>query len=302
MRQLIQSLVLMVLALVGVISPRVSSAEEPVQIVAVNYPLAYFADRILGDAAEVRFPVPRDIDPSFWRPLIAEISAIQSADLILLNGASFATWVDRVSLPRSKIVITSVGFADRYIATESITHSHGDGGEHSHEGTASYTWLNPLHAIAQAEAIAAAAINRGLVEEDGAERRLSELRAELEALDSAVRAAFETAPQMAFIATHPRYHYVAEAYDAAIASLEWDAGAAPTEAELADLAALMAETDAKVLIWEAAPPDAALAATQALGLRNVVFPPLAHAVDGADFVEALSAGLLALPDASGLTD
>ncbi|MEM9344283.1 MAG: metal ABC transporter substrate-binding protein [Pseudomonadota bacterium] len=271
-------------------------AQDKPRVVAVNYPLHYFAERILGDAVEVAFPVPEGVDPSFWRPSISDISDIQSADLILLNGAGFAAWIDRVSLPRSKIVNTSAGFKDSYIATETITHSHGDGGEHSHEGTATYTWLDPDLAALQAESIATAAVARGLVAEADIAPRLAALRAELEALDAEATAAVADLQDTILIATHPRYQYFARAYGVTIRSLEWEAGAAPTADQLATLEALATETGARVLIWESQPPAEALEATAALGLRNVVFDPLANTVPGTDLLRAYSDSLTALSD------
>jgi zinc transport system substrate-binding protein len=70
----------------------------------VNYPLKYFAERIGGDHVRVEFPAPADVDPAYWNPALAGISAFQKADLILLNGAGYAKWIAKVSLPRSKIV------------------------------------------------------------------------------------------------------------------------------------------------------------------------------------------------------
>ena len=79
-----------------------AAADKPV-IAAVNYPLAYFAERLGGDAVEVLFPVPADRDPAFWRPKLAEIAAIQQADVIALNGAGYAGWTTKASLPRSRV-------------------------------------------------------------------------------------------------------------------------------------------------------------------------------------------------------
>ncbi len=251
-------------------------AQDKPQIVAVNYALQYFAERLVGDAVEVVFPVPQDVDPSFWRPSIADISMIQSADLILLNGAGFATWVDRVSLPRSKLVNTTAGIEDQFIVTESITHSHGDGGTHSHEGLASYTWLDPTLAIAQAEAIATAITRRDLAPTTEVEARLATLRADLEALDATASASLADAQGVSMIATHPRYEYFARRYGLSISALEWEAGAMPTVAEFADLQALVQETDAGLLIWEAVPPAGADEAAAGLNLKSAIFTPLAH--------------------------
>jgi len=286
----------------GLLVATAVAAQEKSKVVAVNYPLQYFAQRVLGDAAQVEFLVPEDVDPSFWRPSIADISAIQSADLILLNGAGFATWVDRVSLPRSRVVNTSAAFEDQFIVTETITHSHGDGGEHAHDGLASYLWLDPRLAIAQAEAIAQAAIQRDLAPADAIEGRLEDLRADLEELEQQAQSALSGASNAVLIATHPRYQYIGRSYDLTINALEWEAGAAPSQDQLADLNALKEETNASVLIWEAAPPAAALGAVERLGMKNTVFPTLAHPPAEGDFIaaykKALEALAAALKDAS----
>ena len=272
--------------LVAVLSANAGLAQERLRIVAVNQALQHFADRLLAGAAEVVFPVPVGVDPSFWRPSIADISMIQSADLILLNGAGFATWIDRVSLPRSRVVNTSAAIEDEFIVTESITHSHGDGGEHSHEGIASYTWLDPILAIAQAEAIASSVIARDLAPAPEVEARLADLRSDLTALDAAVRDTMSGLQEVEMIATHPRYQYFARRYDLSVTSLEWEAGSMPTEVQLAELERLSTGRAARILIWEAEPPQEAIEAAEAIGLQTVVFEPWASQSASEAFSEA----------------
>lgn len=262
-----------------------AAAQDRPTIITVNYALQHFAERLTGDAADVVFPVPQGVDPSFWRPSIGDISTIQSADLILLNGAGFATWIDRVSLPRSKAVNTTADIEDQFIRTESITHSHGEGEEHSHEGTASYTFLDPMLAIAQAEAVADAIIARRIAPADEVEAQLSNLRTDLEALDATNRTTLDGLQDVAIITTHPRYQYFARRYGLSVSSLEWEAGAMPTEAERADLVGLIERTGARILIWEAEPPADAVQLATELGLKSVVFAPMAHGVEGRSFTQ-----------------
>mgnify|MGYP000320192187 CR=1 FL=1 len=88
----------------------------------------------------------------FWKPAPEQIAAYQKADLILLNGASYAKWVAHVSLPASWMVDTSASFADQFIPLkDQVTHSHGLAGKHEHGDVAFTTWLDPLQAIVQAE-------------------------------------------------------------------------------------------------------------------------------------------------------
>ena len=77
------------------------------RICVVNYPLKYFSERIAGKTARVEFPVPAGVDPVYWTPGAEIIETYQKADLILLNGASYAKWINKVSLPKSKLVDTS---------------------------------------------------------------------------------------------------------------------------------------------------------------------------------------------------
>ncbi len=77
-------------------------------IYTVNYPLKYFAERIAGKHAKVMFPAPKNVDPAYWMPDRKTILNYQKADLILLNGAHYAKWTEKVSLQRSKMVNTSL--------------------------------------------------------------------------------------------------------------------------------------------------------------------------------------------------
>lgn len=266
-------------------------AQDRLSISAVNYPLAYFAERIAGDVADVRFAVPDDVDPSFWRPGIADITAIQSSDLILLNGAGFADWTARTTLPRSRSVMTSAAFEDAFIATETITHAHGEGGQHSHTGTANYLWLDFAQAQMQAEAIAAAILRRAPEAEDTIAMNLAALVADLNALDTQAREVGAAAQGVQMIASHPRYQYFARAYGIAIDAVEWGRGEPVSDARLAALQELAEGTNATVFIWEAEPDEAARAAVESLGMTNVVFPPLANRPTGDDFMGAMSASL-----------
>ena len=260
--------------------------DQPV-VATVNYPLAWMAERLGGDAVEVLFPVPEGRDPSFWRPGLSEIGAIQQADLIALNGAGFATWTTRTSLPRSRIVDTSAGFSDAYIATQSVTHSHGADGEHSHTGTASYTWLDFAQAAQQAEALAAAMQRRMPELSDQIDAALPSVLADLAALDAETRSALTALQGKTILATHPRYQYFARAYGLDITSLEWDAGAMPDDAQWAELQAIADQTGASLLIWEAAPPAAALDRAHEMGLMSLVFSPLATRPASGDFLSVM---------------
>lgn len=271
----------------------VTAQDRPV-VATVNYPLAWMAERLGGDAVDVFFPVPEGRDPSFWRPGLSDIAAIQKADLIALNGAGFATWTARTSLPRSRIVDTSAGLSDSFISTQSVTHSHGADGEHSHTGTASYTWLDFAQAAQQAEALAQAMQRRMPDLSNQVAEALPSLLSDLTALDADARDTLAALQGTTILATHPRYQYFARAYGLEIAALEWEAGAMPDDGQWQELQDMAARTGANLLIWEAAPPPQAMDRARQLGLRSVVFSPLAGRPAEGDFVSVMRAQIAAI--------
>ena len=204
-----------------------------------------------------------------------------------------------MSLPRSRVVNTSAAIEDQFIVTESITHSHGDGGEHSHEGLASYVWLDPVLAIAQADAIASAVIARDLGAAQDVEARLDMLRSELTELDAMAQEVLSSVQDVTIVATHPRYQYFARRYGLSVISLEWEAGAMPGDDAISELAQIVEENDARILIWEAEPPVAAIEAAQSLGLQSVVFNPWASQGAAGSFLDAYKTAVSGIAGAMG---
>jgi zinc transport system substrate-binding protein len=275
------------------------AAQDRPVVATDNYPLAYFAQRLGGGEVDVVFPVPDGIDPSFWRPGISDITAIQKADLIALNGAGFSTWPTKASLPRSRTVDTSAGFQDRLIKTETVTHSHGEGGQHSHTATANYTWLDFSLAMEQAKVLADAMIRQMPERASQIETQREALLADLTGLDTRAADLGAEAADLSMIASHPRYQYFASAYGLTISSVEWDAQEEPTKAQWTAFEKLQAETGARLFIWEAEPSVSSRERMSTLGLVNVVFPPLATTPTEGDFLDLMIATLERLKEAIG---
>jgi len=263
-------------------------AADKLAIYTVNYPLAYFAERLAGDLARVEFPAPPDVDPAFWTPDLEAVAAYQAADLILLNGAGYARWVDRVSLPTSRLVNTSRSFADRYIETAGgVSHSHGPGGEHSHAGTAFTTWLDLDQAARQAEAVAQAVIRKRPDEKDRVERNLQALRGELLALDTRLARLGAAAASRPLLASHPVYQYLARRYSLNIKSVMWEPGVAPTPGQWAELEKLLAGHPAHRMLWEGSALPETVERLRTLDVESFVFDPCANRPKAGDFLSVM---------------
>jgi zinc transport system substrate-binding protein len=128
-------------------------------VMTVCYPLQFLAEQIAGDEIDVECVVPPDADGSQWRPGREEISHLQAAKMIVINGrgAEYANWLTMASIPDSRLCETATrGLSLKdYIAVDDIriVHSHGPEGEHSHPTMVAYTWLDPVIAEKQARYI-----------------------------------------------------------------------------------------------------------------------------------------------------
>lgn len=188
-------------------------AESSLNLVASNYPLAYFAERLFGKHARVNLPAPPGEDPAFWKPSAQAVSLMQKADLVILNGADYEKWLPKVTLSRLKLVDSAAGFKDRFIVIENaVTHSHGPGGEHSHAGTAFTTWLDFTQAAEQADAIARVASRKYPNLKTEIATNLQNLQADLQQLDDEFRRVTASNPTRSLFASHPVYQYMARRY------------------------------------------------------------------------------------------
>jgi len=271
------------------LSGSVGVAAERLIAYTVNYPLQYFAQRIAGDHAEVVFPAPPDVDPAFWQPDAETIGDFQRADVILLNGAGYAKWVSKVSLPRRKLVDTSAGFRERYIEKEGgVSHSHGREGAHSHAGTAFTTWLDFTQAVEQARAVRDALSRRMPDRADTLAANFHGLERDLLAFNARLEAIVARDPAKPLLASHPVYQYLARRYSLNLRSVLWEPGAMPSESEWRGLAKLHETHPATWMLWEAEPSAENRARLRQLGVQSAVFDPCANRPAAGDFLSVMS--------------
>ena len=259
-------------------------------IYVTNYPLQYFAQRIGWDQVQVELPVPGDIDPAFWEPSAGDLSQLQEADLIVLNGATYEKWLQTASLPQSKMVDTAEPFNDRWIAIkETVTHQHGPEGEHSHEGTAFTTWVNPMLAIEQAATIRDRLSDQFPIHADVFAANFGTLEQDLLAIDDQIAELVDNSTQreQPLLASHPVYDYFAERYGLNLESVLWEPETFPDDAQWAELEELLTVHPAQWMIWEGDPIPESVERLQSLGVQSVVFDPAGNVPETGDFLAVM---------------
>lgn len=288
------------LAACGGSGPEAASPESRARpvVAAVSYPLAYFAETIGGALVDVVFPVPADVDPAFWQPTPEEIAVYQQADVVLANGAGYASWLRTASLPMSRFVDTSQAFADQLIETDdAVLHSHGPEGDHSHGMTAFTTWLDPTLAIEHARAVCVAL--EALLPEarDELRGRLAEIEALLADIDARQAAASDS--EVPVLGSHPVYQYLARRYALDLVSLHWEPDVEPDEKAWAELDELLVEHPARAMLWESEPLSAVSVMLAERGIASHVYAPMGNRPDEGDLLQGWERNYGSLTQAFG---
>ncbi len=275
-----------------------NAAAGVLQVVATNYPLEYFASRIGGDRVRVEFPMAGEGDPMEWAPTSAGVQALQKADLIITNGATYEKWLSQVTLPEASLVDTSANFSDRLIEVQdAVTHQHGPEGEHSHAGTAFTTWIDFELAARQATAVAAAFSTARPQWTEEFAQRLQPLLQDLAAVDAAMQTAAKSWSGHPLVVSHPVYHYWARRYQLDTHPVHWEPDVVPDPTAVQELKSLLESHPAKVMIWEDEPTTEIAELVKGLGLSIIVFNPTGNRPATGDWLSQMQANIANLQNA-----
>lgn len=263
-------------------------AESVPVVFASNYPLHYFVERMASGLVEVQFPASAAGDPSSWTPTPEAITAMQQADLVFLNGASYEQWLTTVSLAQSKLIDTAAGFEDRFLASEeTVTHSHGPEGEHEHQGTAFTTWMDLTLATEQARAVKTALATLLPEHTSHLDEQLAQLEGELSALDAELKAAVASNPERHVFFSHPVYQYFQDRYGIAGTSVHWEPDAMPDEAMWRAFAHELDHNPSSWMLWEGEPLPEIVERLKEFGVESAVVDPTANTPENGDFLSVM---------------
>ena len=260
-------------------------------VLATNYPLYFFASEIAGDLVDVQMP-DIDGDPAMWIPGPSDLAQIQTADLIILNGAGYESWLGVTSLPSGLLLDTTADIQEQLLPIDNVTlHQHGPEGEHSHQGTAFTTWLDPLIAMEQARAIEGALSVFAPAHSETFQLNLTTLEEKLEMMDQSFEEVFSKFKDQPLVFSHPVYQYLQQRYTINGRSVHWEPYTEPGVKDWVGFQNLLQEHPVKLMLWEGPPLTNTVARLQEQGIRSVVFDPAANKPASGDYFSVMNANL-----------
>ena len=273
------------------------------RVVAAFYPLAYVAERVAGDAAEVINLTPPGVEPHDLELTPSQVRDLAAADLVLYLGEGFQIAVEEV-------VAEGGGRAIDGLATQDLREGEGHpdeneahAGEDGGEGPDPHVWLDPN----RLEEIAAGAANQlARIDPGGAEtyeRNLENLKDDLEKLDDEIEAGLAACERREIVTSHDAFGYLADRYDleqVSVAGL--DPEAEPTPRRIAAVADFARRRGVTTIFFEQlVSPDIAQTIAAEVGVETAVLDPLENEPARGDYLDAMRANLTALRRALGCT-
>ena len=185
--------------------------DSKLKVVATFYPLAFFAQQIGGELVTVKQLIPDNTEVHNWQPTLADIVALDEADLILYNGASLDHWFEDDVFPildtSNKIILeTTEGIQLLETGQENYP-------EHGHEGVYDpHTWISPFIAKQQAQNIYEAMTQKDPIHSDSYEERWQSLKTRFNELDNSYMSELSTKHKNDIFVSHSAFGYLAFRY------------------------------------------------------------------------------------------
>ncbi|MAA78323.1 MAG: hypothetical protein CL916_03615 [Deltaproteobacteria bacterium] len=180
------------------------------KMMSLSFP-AFFLSQSLVPQEQNDCFLPIGEDAQHWFPSPDQIASLQKNDLIVQMGAGYEAWVMTASLPSKKLVGLDRDFSK--IPLVGQTHSHGSGGEHQHQGTNPFTWLDPNIYRQQLSTLKNQVLSFPLKDTQIVEQRFSTLDAELSVLAESLLGQKEKFHDIKIAANSQSFAYLARALE-----------------------------------------------------------------------------------------
>jgi zinc transport system substrate-binding protein len=267
-------------------SSRAGGGGEPT-VVASFYPLAYVAERIAGDRAEVVNLTPPGAEAHDIELTSAQVIDISEADLVLYLGGGFQPAVEEV-----------VGDAAIDVSEGLQTLPATDEEEASFDP---HIWLDPTRLVRISELVSESLADADPANADAYRASSDDLIDDLDQLDREFEEGLADCASRDFVTSHEAFGYLAARYDLeqiGIAGL--DPEAEPSPQRIAEVTDFVGRHDITTIFFETlVSPEVAETIASETGATTAELDPLEGPPNEGDFLTAMRANLQALEEALG---
>lgn len=242
--------------------------EDKIAVVTTIYPMYDFVSNIAKDRAEIINLVPAGTEPHDFELSTRDMQLMEQADMFVYNGAGMEHFVDKTleAVSNEKLVVVE---AAEQINAESAQ-ADSDVEEDPH------TWLSPVNAIAEAEAIKDAFIRLDEENADYYQENFEAYKEKLEALDAQYREELKNLSKDTIVVAHEAFGYLCAEYGLKQEAIEGlIPESEPDAARMKELIDFSREHEIKVIFFEElVSPKVAQAIADEVGAETAVLNPI----------------------------
>ncbi len=281
------------------------SADGEIVVAAAFYPLAFVAERVAGEHADVELLTQPGGEPHDLELNIAQTATIANADLVVYEAGFQPGVDDAVAQNAAGATLDAaavVGLQPFEEPGEHADHHEDDG--HDHDGDLDpHFWLDPLRLAELGDAVATELAGVDGDHADDYRANAAELRADLEELDGDLEAGLADCERSTIVVSHDAFGYLAK-YGIEVAPVAGlSPEAEPTTAVLADLQELIEHDGITTVFSERlASPRFTDALARDAGVDTAVLDPVEGLSDQTadeDYVSLMRDNLAVLRKANG---
>ena len=242
-----------------------SNKDKDLEIVNINqlsiyttvYPLQYFAERIGGDAVNVKSIYPPGADEHTFDPTQKDMIALADSDLFFYIGLGLEGFVENAEKTmkneRVKMIATAESITEDML-DEGHDHDFDDGEEHEdhdHGAFDPHVWISPILSDALAYSIKEALIEAAPDKKALFEKNFEDLRDDFLLLDRKFIEMATNAPTKTFFVSHAAFGYIADTYGLEqIAIAGMNSQSEPSQKQLASIVEDAKKNDVKYILFE----------------------------------------------------
>lgn len=224
---------------------------EKIKVVASFFPIADLSEKIGGDHVEVKNLV-KNGSAHGYEPSVGDMKDIAEADLLIINGAGFEGWVEKVKAnnPDLQILDLSEGIDLIKNTEEMDDHDHGPNDPH--------IWLSLDNLEEMAENIYTKLAKIDSKNKDAYEMNYKNLENKLNELEDKYNDAFEKHKGKSIIVPHEAFAYLVKDLGIKQIGLEGiNSDSEPTLTKIAEVSKIMKDNNITTVFYDLGKSDKA---------------------------------------------
>lgn len=252
---------------------------EKIKVVTSFYPLYFFTQEIVGDRAEVINITSGGAEPHDYEPTVQDLSHIETADLIVLNGAGLEPWAENLEKTTQQKAGQFLYVGEDIATLAGSVHEHEDeeaNEQHEEEQRDPHVWLSPVRAQKMVEKIEHALIEVDPINASYYNANANVLKEKLQSLDEEYRIGLKECKKESIVTSHAAFAYLAHEYafkQVSIAGLSPDEE--PSAQSLSEVARYAKENNVLYIFFETlVSPKLSETVAKEIGAQTLVLNPL----------------------------